>query len=212
MPILEAVANNRLSEIEDWRVAAVVAVATGDRASFQRLSQICLLRFTSTAEGVAALAVVSGLFQQPMDDNTLAVARALLDRGDDGSIYSKLLMDSVGAVLAYREHRYPEALVLLDRFLDAPGSRLGGQLTTHPALKASSLFLRSILTAELGRTEEARRDFARAHDQLRLALGDKPRHDRGEYWYGSYQAESRQREAEAVFKAKGIPLPEPDAN
>jgi hypothetical protein len=74
-----------------------------------------------------------------------------------------------------------------------------------------------MLGAELGRTEEARRDFAQARAQLKLALGDMPGHDRGgegpwvQPWVKSYQAESRQREAEALFKAKGIPLPEPDA-
>ena len=41
--------------------------------------------------------------------------------------------------------------------------------------------------------------------------GDKPGHDRGRNWWLSDQAEMRQREAEALFQAKGIPLPEPDA-
>ena len=68
-----------------------------------------------------------------------------------------------------------------------------------------------MLSAELGHAEEARRDFAHARAQLKLALGDKPSHDRGESWVNTYQAESRQREAEALFQAKGIPLPEPDA-
>jgi hypothetical protein len=74
-----------------------------------------------------------------------------------------------------------------------------------------------MLCAELGRTEEARRDFAQAHNQLKLAVGGKPGHDRGgegpwvKPWVKTYQAESRQREAEALFKAKGIDLPEPDA-
>ena len=71
-----------------------------------------------------------------------------------------------------------------------------------------------MLCAELGRTEEARRDFAQARDQLRLALGNKPGQDRGgegpsvKPWVISYLAESRQREAEALFQVKGIPLPE----
>ncbi len=217
LPILEAVATNRLSDVMDWMNAAFVANAIGDHDSYQRLKRICALRFTSTVEGNAALLVVGGLYQQPMDDDTLAVARALMDRADDGSIFIKLQINSVSAVLAYREHRYPEALALLDRFLATPSSRPGSRVTlADPAQQAGSRFIRAMLGAELGRTEEARRDFAQARDQLKLALGDKPGHDRGgegpwvKPWAKSYQAESRQREAEALFKAKGIPLPEPD--
>ena len=218
LPILEAVATNRLSDVMDWMNATAVANASGDRDSFQRLRRICSLRFTSTVEGGAALMVVAGLYQQPMDADTLAMARALMDRADDGSIFIKLQINSVSAVLAYREHRYPEALALLDRFLATPSSRLGSRVTlTDPAQQAGSRFIRAMLCAELGRTEEARRDFAQARNQLKLAVGDKPGHDRGgegpwvKPWAKSYQAESRQRETEALFKAKGIPLPEPDA-
>ena len=35
--------------------------------------------------------------------------------------------------------------------------------------------------------------------------------DRDANWSRTYHAETRQREAEALFQAKGIPLPEPDA-
>lgn len=214
LPILEAVATNRLSTVMDWFRAAMIAASVGDHASFERLSRICWLRFGSTVEGTKAMNTVAGLYQQPMDERTLALARALLDRADDGSIGSKLTMDGANAALAYREHRYPEALVLLDRFLATPSSRLGRQSENDPAHQAYSLFLRALLGAELGRAEEARRDFARARAQLKLALGDKPGHDRGDIdgdWVKAYQAETRQREAKALFQAKGIPLPEPDA-
>ncbi|UCF37967.1 MAG: hypothetical protein JSU96_03645 [Acidobacteriota bacterium] len=65
----------------------------------------------------------------------------------------------------------------------------------------------AVYVAELGRAEEARRDLA----QLKLALGDKPGHDRGDEWVLVDQAEIHQREAKALFQAKGIPLPEPEA-
>jgi serine/threonine protein kinase/tetratricopeptide (TPR) repeat protein len=210
LPILEAVATNRLSNnVYDWLIATVFAASTGDHDSFR----ICWLRFGSTVEGTAALSVVTGLNQQPMDDNALTMARALLDRADDGSIGSNLRINLINAFLAYREHRYPEALVLLDRFLATPDSRPGSQRfgAREPGQQASSLFIRALLVAELGRAEEARRDFAHARAQLKLALGDKPGHDRGENWLNTYQAENSQREAEVLFQAKGIPLPEPDA-
>lgn len=211
LPILEAVATNPLSGVGDWHRAASGAAVTGDQASFERLSRICSLRFSSTVEGSAAITIVVGLFQQPMDDRTLALARGLLDRADDGSIGSKIAFAYANAFLTYREHRYPEALVLLDRFLDTLGSRLERHIYLEPSAQASYIFTRALLGAELGRTDEARRDFARARAQLKLALGDKPGHDRGRMWWLPYQAEMRQREAEALFQAKGIPLPEPDA-
>ncbi len=214
LPILEAVATNRLSTVTDWYKAAIIAASVGDNASFERLSRICWLRFGSTVEGDAAISAVVGLYQQPMDEKTLAMARALLDRADDGSMGSINSLDGANAGLSYREHRYPEALLLLDRDLDKPSSRLGRQFVGDSAFQARSLFFRAMLGAELGRPEEARRDFARARTQLKLALGVKPGHDRGDTddaWVKTYQAETRQREAEAVFRAKGIPLPEPDA-
>ncbi len=213
LPILEAVATNRLSTVEDWFRAAKIAAATGDHDSFERLSRICSLRFSSTVEGAQALGVLFALLQQPMDERTLALARGLLDRADDGSIGSHMWLADANALLTYREHRYEEARVLLDRFLDTLGSRFDTREHLLPAFQANYIFIRAVLVAELGRTDEARRDFARARAQLKLALGDKPGHDRGSgntCWV-TYVAETRQREAEAVFKAKGIPLPEPDA-
>ncbi|MBC7853468.1 MAG: hypothetical protein IAF94_08535, partial [Pirellulaceae bacterium] len=213
LPILEAVATNRLSNVEDWQHAANAAAATGDHASFERLSRVCWLRFGSTVEGVAAIHVLFGLLQQPMDERTLALARGLLDRADDGSIGSNMWLAYADAFLTCREHRYPEALALLDRFLGTIGSRLETREHLQPSNQAYFIFTRALLNAELGNTVEARRDFARARAQLKLALGDKPGHDRGRdnrLWI-PYQAEMRQREAEATFKAKGIPLPEPDA-
>ena len=127
LPILEAVATNRLSSVNDWMTAAVFAASTGDRDSFQRLSRICWLRFGSTVEGEAALSAVTGLNQQPMDDNALTMARAVLNRADDGSIGSNLRLNLINAFLTYREHRYPEALVLLDRFFATPDSRPGAK-------------------------------------------------------------------------------------
>ena len=211
LPILEAVATNPLSGVGDWHRAASGAAVTGDQASFERLSRICSLRFSSTVEGSAAITIVVGLFQQPMDDRTLALARGLLDRADDGSIGSKIAFAYANAFLTYREHRYSEALESLDWFLNTLGSRMETRFYLEPSAQASLLFTRALLGAELGRTDEARRDFARARAQLKLALGDKPGHDRGRDWWVTYQAQMRQREAEALFQAKGILLPEPEA-
>ena len=211
LPILEAVATNRLSDVEDWLIAAVVAAGTGDHASFQRLSRICWLRFGSTVEGNAALFVVTGLYQQPMDDEHSGHG-ACLDGPGRRRFDRQQSPNQPG-------QRGPG----LSRASIPRGPGAAGQIPCHTQLSAgepstvtdpaqqASLFIRALLSAELGRTEEARRDFAQARAQLKLALGDKPGHDRGENWPRTYQAESWQREAEALFQAKGIPLPEPDA-
>jgi serine/threonine protein kinase len=211
LPILEAVATNPLSTVDDWNRAANTAAATGDHASFERLLQICSLRFSSTVEGSAANSVLYGLLQQPMDARTLALARGLSDRADDSSLVSNIWQAYANAFLTYREHRYEDALTLLNQFLDTLGARLDKSKHLQPSNQANYIFTRALLCAELGRMEEASRDFARARAQLKLALGDKPGHDRGRDWRTAYQAEARQRETEALFKAKGIPLPEPDA-
>ena len=71
--------------------------------------------------------------------------------------------------------------------------------------------MRATLCAELGNKDDALGDFARGRQLLKQALGDKPAHDRGEDWWESYAAEARQREAQEVFQAKGVPLLAPDA-
>src|SRR5262249_25471122 len=78
-----------------------------------------------------------------------------------------------------------------------------------PEQRASLQFFRATLCAELGRADEALREFAQGRAQLKLARGDKPGHDRGRFWYLAYQGEIWQREAQEVFKTKGISLPEP---
>ena len=119
--------------------------------------------------------------------------------------------DLVNAMLTYREHRYSEALRLLDQYIQTPSSRLGSRFVKDPVQQAINLALRAMLCAELERADEARRDLAQSLAQLKVALGDKPGHDRGDNWYLVDQAEIHQREAKALFEAKGIPLPEPDA-
>ena len=62
------------------------------------------------------------------------------------------------------------------------------------------------LVGELSNTLCRQDRFAEA-----TAMLEEQGRDRGNMWWIAYQAEIRQREAEALFQAKGIPLPEPDA-
>ena len=107
---------------------------------------------------------------------TLSLARAMVERGPGRRTGSREFVSMLESFLAYREHRYPEALALLDKFLGEAKSgygRAGSRFETGDSAQCSS-FIRALLCAELGRAEEARRDFAQARDQLKLALGDKP--------------------------------------
>jgi tetratricopeptide (TPR) repeat protein len=212
LPILEAVAASRFSDRDHWRLAAVVAAGIGDHAAHRRLSRIASLRFVSSAEGTAAAGVAWGLNQLPTDEATLAVTRAMLERvAQSADGISTAFSPIVGAVLAYRERRYDEALLLLDQFQSATPTR--PKWVTYyielPGQRAACAFLRAMIHAQLGRIDEARQAYAQAEAYLKETLGDPPRGDRGVDWDRSYQAEARQREARELFRAKGIPLPEP---
>jgi hypothetical protein len=158
--------------------------------------------------GVIALGLLAGL----TDETTLSVARALVARITVTQNTRKEFVRLYESWLAYREHRPAEALALLDKYLSEPQvGMIRSWADSSPATRAQNSFFRALLCAELGRAEEARLDYAKGRADLKLALGDKPGHDRGTSWQETYRAESWQREAEAVFKAKGISLPEDDA-
>jgi hypothetical protein len=212
LKVFVEVAGNRLSDAEDWNRAAMLAVATGDHSTYRELCRTGVLRFASTAQGKTAMAIAEGLLAGPTDEMTLSLARGMVERVAGAQDWSQEFASLKESVLALREHRYADALVLLDKYLGAAPVGVGRvNSDASPALQAKNMMIRALLCAELGRADEARRDFAQGRADLKLALGDKPGHDRGQDWQNSYRAESWQREAEAVFKAKGIPLPEPDA-
>jgi hypothetical protein len=165
-----------------------------------------VLRFASTAP---AFAIAGGLLAGPTDEMTVSLARGLVERLAGAQDWSQEFALYAESWLAFREHRHAEALALLDRFR-GEAQRGAGRVyfDSRPTDRATASFFRALLCAELGRAEEARRDFAQGRAELKRAIGDKPGHDRGRDWQGSYNAETWQREAEAVFKAKGISLPE----
>lgn len=212
LKVFVGVAANPLSTAEDWQAAAALAIATGKLETYRELCRSAVLRFASTAQGRTAYAIAYGLLIGPTDEMTLSLARGMAERVAGAPDWSREFTSQLESYLALRENRPAEALTLLDKFVGEGKSGLGRVgADTDPVIQATRSFLRARLCAELGRVEEARRDFAKGRADLKRALGDKPGHDRGWRWWTSYVVESRQREAEAVFKAKGIPLPEPDA-
>jgi hypothetical protein len=211
LKVFVEVAANRLSDVENWQDAITLAVATGARETYRELCRAGVLRFASTAQGKTALAIADGLLEGPTDEMTLSLAPGMVERLAGAQDWSQEFASWMESILALRERRPAEALVLLDKFLGGAQGGIGRVSSdSSPAWQASHSFVRALLCAELGRADEARRDFTKGRAALKLALGDKPGHDRGEgfRWRGSYDAESWKREAEAVFKAKGISLPE----
>src|SRR5206468_2169554 len=153
-----------------------------------------------------AYQVADGLLVQRTDETTVAMARATVERLADAQDWSRDFIDRLKALLAHREHRYADALRLLDKYRDTPITQpLSRRIHRLPGYQASISFSRALLSTELGNKDDALRDFAQGRQLLKQALGNKPTHDRGEDWWESYAAEARQREAEEVFQAKGIP-------
>lgn len=170
-----------------------------------------MLRFASTAEEQAAESAAWHLLNGPTDEMTLGIAKAMVERLNRAQNQSKDIIDWLRALAAYREHMYQEGLDFLDRFRNASLGSLSTLVRERPHNQAHIAFLRAMLGAELGRTDDAGRDFTEGRKQQQLARGDKRVQDRGERWWETYGTEIVRREAEALFKAKGIPLPEPDA-
>jgi len=208
------VAGNRLSEADDWQSTMTLALVTGEQQTYRELCRAGVLRFASTAQGKTAFAIAFGLLAGPADEMTLSLARGLAERVAGAPDWSQELASMLKAYLALREGRSAEALAFLDKYDgEAKSGPARVLVDSSPAMRGSLSFVRARLCAELGRADDARRDFAKGRADLKLALGDKPGHDRGYgwRWRASYDAECSQREAEAAFKAKGIPLPELDA-
>ena len=203
---------NPLSTADDWQSATSLALATGQLETYRQLCRSGVLRFASTAQGQTALAIAFGLLHGPANEMTLSLAPGIVERVARASDYSREWASLVESIVALRERRPAEALAILDKFLGEANSGFAGAADS-PAVQAANLFFRALLCAELERADDARRDFAKGRAALKRVLGDKPGHDRGDRWRwrASYEAECWQHEAEAAFKAKGIPLPEPDA-
>ena len=216
LKVFVEVAANQLSEADDSLSAILLALATEQLEIYRELCRSAVLRFASTAQGKTAYPIALGLLDGPSDEMALSLARGMVERMARAPDWSGEFVSMLESFLALREHRYREALALLDKFVGEAKTKSGygrAGSDSRPGFHAMHSFVRARLCAELERADDARRDFAKGREALKRALGDKPGHDRGEgwRWRTSYEAEFWQREAENVFKAKGIPLPEPDA-
>src|SRR5690606_31250601 len=123
--------------------------------TYQKLCRLGMLRFSSNAQGLTALALADGLLSGPTDAVTLSMAREIVKRLSGAQDWSRELATYVESILALREQHHAEALVLLDKFLGESGGGLARiNADSTPGSQAKRRFIRAMLCAELGRTDE----------------------------------------------------------
>ena len=207
LEIFANIASDDLSSADSWDRAAILAIAAGEQETYLDLCRMGVLRFASTTQGKNAGALAHGLLAGPTNETLLSLAHGVVkpmaeakDWSDDFTLYFK-------ALLSLREASYQEALILLDRFIKQEHTTfVFNTATASPTMRAHFSFIRARLNAELGNEQEAQKDFKKASEFLDQALGDELKQDLGGFWMYIYEAQCWQREAEATFKAKGIPL------
>ena len=212
LEIFAHIASDDLSSADSWDRAGILAIAAGEQETYLDLCRMGALRFASTTQGKNAGALAHGMLAGPTNETLLSLARGVVkpmaeakDWSDDFALYFK-------ALLSLREASYQEALILLDRFIKQEHTTFVFKTAiASPTMQAHFSFIRARLNAELGNEQEAQKDFKKASEFLDQALGGEPNHDLGEFWMYIYEAQCWQREAEAVFKTKGIPLLQEDS-
>jgi serine/threonine protein kinase len=209
LPILMSVAIDPLGNAQDCADAAFVAIGSGDLESYQQLCGSALSRFTAGAEGLHALSIAGMLLAAPQNDVVIRVINELIDRVEEAQDFSKDIETGIREWVQLRQGNLPEASALWQK---ASGPLATPTLIARPRRfehARAVIGLRSAIAfAQLGRSDEARRAYAEALKDLGPAPSpDKPR-DLGESYARWYLAEAHRREAEQLFEAKGIAVPD----
>jgi len=150
------------------------------------------------------------LLAAPQNEVVMQVANDLLERVEDAGDFTKDWDTGIREWLQFRKGNPTEAAAL--------GSKPSGSPTpTTPMLarprrseyvKTLIGFRSAIALASVGRSEEARQAYAESFKNLGPApSAEKPR-DLGESYARWYLAEAHRREAEQLFKGKGIAIPD----
>ncbi len=212
LAIFVALLANPVTELRTaWYGAISLAAATGDDDTYDWLCWRSFTAAASTADGAIAYGLVRGLLCRPADESTLAVCRVLVERVSRATDWSKDFLSRLKAELAFREHRYADALAILDQDLAlSEHNRIRLTSDMKPMSQAKSSFLGALIYAKLGRGEEARRNIVRGRGAQTLFFKDRSGRDRGRDWPNTYFADSFRREAEEACQAAGINLPKSD--
>lgn len=213
LPILMSVATDSMGLVYDCTAAAMVAIGSGDLENYRRLCAVALTRFAAGAEGINALNIANILLAAPQDEVVIQVAGDLLDRVGQAGDFLKDKEVSSRELLQFRKGHLVEAAALWPKRseLATPGTSMPARLGRFEYRKALIAFRSALPLARLGRVEEARLAYAEGMKDLGPApSAEKPR-DLGGVG-GSYArwycAQAHRREAEQLFKAKGIAVPD----
>ena len=194
----------------DWNNAASVALSLGDTASYQTLCGAALARFTSGLEGEYISRIAVPMLLHPQDEIVTRVLIDLVEKDDESSNPSNYA-PHMRAWLEYRRGRYQEAHAALDKAAKAPLEKsIGGREFKH-FLKCyidADHFLRAMLFAREGRIIEAQAEFTEAQKLIGPDPTAANPRDLGDGFAAWYQAAAARREAEQVFREKGIPIPQ----
>jgi tRNA A-37 threonylcarbamoyl transferase component Bud32/tetratricopeptide (TPR) repeat protein len=206
LPILMSVAIDSLGNAQDCADAAFVAIGSGDLESYQQLCGIALSRYTAGAEGLNALSVAAMLLAAPQNEVVIRVAHELIARVEEAGDFSKDVETGIRAWLQFRKGNLPQAAALWQAASPPSTPTLFTRARKFEYAKAV-VGLRSALPfAQLGRSDEARQAYAEGLKDLGPAPSEQKPRDLGESYARWYLAEAHRREAEQLFKVKGISI------
>jgi hypothetical protein len=122
--------------------------------------------------------------------------------------FSKGSVVGVREWLLYREGNVAEAALLLPKAAKAPvpTAPIVARVRKSEYLRAILGFRTAIALGQLGRADEARQAFGEALKQLGPAPSAVNPRDLGDDYTRWYLAEAHRREAEQVFKTRGIDI------
>ncbi len=209
LPIMMTAATNSLGTARDCVETAFVAIGSEDVATYRRLCGIGLLRFTAGAEGINALSLSEMLLAAPQDELIAQVVEELVQRAEQPRDFSKGSAGGTRAWFLFRQGHLAEAAALLPREteLPVPTTPIVGRLRKTDYHGAVVGLRYAIALGQLGRSDEACRAYAEAMKSLGPTPTKDQRRDLGDSYARWYLAEAHRREAEKVFKAKGIAIP-----
>jgi hypothetical protein len=150
------------------------------------------------------------LLAAPQDELVAQVVEELVQRAEQPRDFSKGSAGGTRAWFLCRQGHLAEAAALLPREteLPVPTTPIVGRLRKTDYHGAVVGFRNTIALGQLGRSDEARRAYAEAMKSLGPTPMKDQTRDLGDSYARWYLAEAHRREAEKVFKAKGIAIPD----
>jgi len=213
LPMLYRNATNANASAWDWNNATSVALGMGDMETYQSLCVLALVRYVSGIEHGYVDSFAIPLLLHPQDEIMTKVLIDLVERAESsGMSYVTHYIPHMRAWLEYRLGRYSQAHDALDQVAkNSTGTTYWGRriATFTKPFFDSDHYLRAMLFAKEGRIIEAQTSFATARKLIGPDPAPNSSHDLGSHFAAWYQAAAARREAEQVFREKGIAVPQP---